>query len=115
MVKVEKYKDVAKKKLGNQKSHGNHETHPEVLAQQAHTRGEFSSRVMDEFFTEAYGEVLIDLFMQWLQTQPHETKSREFLYSTAMGLGSVREKLIQMETYGKNVPTLKEMEKYTDD
>lgn len=111
---MDKYKDVATKRLNNKKSHGNHETHPEVLAQQAHTRGEFASKVMDDFFTEAYGEVLVDLFTQWLRTQPHETKTREFLYSTAMGLGSVREKLIQMETYGRNVPTLKEMEKEND-
>ena len=108
---MDKYKDVAEKRFGNKISHGKHKTHPEVLAQQAHIKGEFASRVLEEFFTEAYGEILCDLFMQWLKTQPHETKTREFLYSTAMGLGSVREKLKQMETYGKNVPVVKEMEK----
>lgn len=107
---MDKYKDVATRKMANKKNHGGYETHPEVLAQQAHTKGEFASRVMDEFFTDAYGEVLVELFMEWLQTQPHETKSREFLYSTAMGLGSLRQKLMQMETYGRNVPTLKDME-----
>lgn len=112
---MDKYKDVAERRLGNKKSHGQHKTHPEILAQQAHTRGQFASRVLDEFFTEAYGEVLVDLFEQWLQTEPHETKTREFLYSTAMGLGSVRHKLMQMETLGRNVPVLNEMEKENDD
>ena len=107
---MEKYKDIAEKRFGNKKSHGKHKTHPEILAQQAHVKGEFASRTLDEFFNEAYGEVLCDLFHQWLVTEPHETKTREFLYSTAMGLGSVREKLIQMETYGKNIPTLKDIE-----
>ena len=46
--------------------------------------------------------------MQWLKTEPHETKSREFLYASAMALGSVKEKMIAFETYGKNVPHMKE-------
>ena len=112
---MDKYKETAAKRLGNSKSHGNHKTHPEILAQQAHTKGEFASRVMDEFFTEAYGDVLIDLFQEWLKSEPHETKTREFLYSTAMGLGEVRKKLISIETYGRNVPTLREMEKENDE
>ena len=108
---MEKYRPVAEKSIGNQKSHGKHKVHPEILAQEAHVKGEFSSRVMDEFFDEVNGEVLCDLFNAWLHTEPHETKTREFLYSTAMALGSVREKLIQKETYGRNIPTLNEMGK----
>ena len=107
---MDKYKDIAEKRLGNKKSHGNHKTHPEVLAQQAHVKGVFASRVLDEFMTEAYGDILVDYFMAWLQTAPHETKTREFLFSCAMGLGDVRGKLIQKETYGKNIPTLKDIE-----
>ena len=109
---MEKYKDTAQKRLGNQASHGRYKTHPEALAQQAHVKGEFATKVMDDFFTEVYGDVLVDLFTQWLKTEPHETKTREFLFSTAMGLGSVREKLIAAQTYGKNIPTLKEMEEH---
>ena len=108
---MDKYKDVAENRLGNKKSHGNHKIHPEILAQKAHVQGQFASRVMEEFMDEAYGEVLVDLFQEWLKTEPHETKTREFLYSTAMGLGSLRHKLIQMETLGRNIPTLQEMEK----
>ena len=108
---MEKYRETAERRMANNKSHGKHKTHPEVLAQQAHVKGEFASRTMDEFFTDVYGEVLVDLFMKWLTTEHHEVKSREFLYSTAMGLGSVREKLIQMETYGRNVPVVKDLEK----
>ena len=51
---------------------------------------------------------MVDLFVEWLKTDPHETKSREFLYSTAMGLGSVKERLISIETYGKNIPHITE-------
>ena len=112
---MEKYRNVGEKKLANRKSHGNHSTHPQVLAKQAHSEGEFTSRVLDEFFTEAFGEILVDYFVEWLKTDPHETKTREHLYSCAMGLGSVREKLIQKQTYGRNVPVMEEMEKYTQD
>lgn len=108
---MEKYNHIAERELGNKKSHGKHKVHPEILAQQAHSKGEFASRVLDEFMTEAYGEILIDYFKAWLQTAPHEVKTREFLYSCAMGLGDVKHKLIQKETYGKNIPTIKEMEK----
>ena len=107
---MDKYKDVAEQRFSNKKSHGKHKTHPEILAQQAHIKGEFASRALDEFMTEAYGNILVDYFTAWLQTAPHETKTREFLSSSAMGLGDVRSKLIQMETYGKNIPTLKEIE-----
>lgn len=108
---MDKYKETAEKRLANKRSHGIDATHPEVLAKQAHVRGEFSSRVLDEFFDETYGDILVDLFLQWLRTEPHETKTREFLYATSMGLGSVREKLIQYQTYGRNIPVLEEMEK----
>jgi|TARA_Y100000996_G_C22444011_1_gene611026 hypothetical protein len=104
----EKYKQVAETKLGNTKSYGNHKIHPEELARRAHVKGHFAARERDEFFDEVYGEVLVDLFGEWLKTESHETKSREFLYSTAMALGSVKEKMIHFETYGKNIPHLKE-------
>ena len=71
-------------------------------------------RERDEFFDEVYGEVLVDLFIEWLKTEPHETKSREFLYSSAMALGSVKEKMINFEMYGKNIPHLMEDEDERD-
>lgn len=108
---MKKYDDVAERRFNNEKSNGIHKTHPEALAQKAHLDGQFASKAMDDFFTEAYGQVLCDLFSQWLSTQPHEVKTREFLFSTAMGLGSVREKLIAIEQFGRNVPILKELAK----
>lgn len=98
---MDKYKKTAEKKLTGK-------VHPDVLAKEALIKSEFSSRERESFFNDAYGEVLVDLFIEWLKTDPHETKSREFLYNTALALGSVKEKLISIETYGKNIPILTE-------
>jgi hypothetical protein len=105
---MDKYREIAEKKLGNKKSYGNHKIHPEELARVAHVQGKFAARERDEFFDEAYGDILVDLFLQWLKTEPHETKSREFLYASAMALGSVKEKMMNFEMYGKNIPHLQE-------
>ena len=105
---MEKYRGTAEKKLSNNKSYGNHKIHPEELARRAHVKGHFAAKERSEFFDEVYGEVLVDLFIEWLKTEPHETKSREFLYSSAMALGSVKEKMISFEMYGKNIPHLQE-------
>ena len=94
---MNKYRKTAEKRLTDK-------IHPDLLARQALVDSEFASREREEFFNGAYGEVLVDLFIEWLKTEPHETKSREFLYSTAMALGSVKEKLLHIETYGANVP-----------
>ena len=98
---MDKYKKTAEKKLTGK-------VHLDVLAKEALIKSEFSSRERENFFNDAYGEVLVDLFVEWLKTDPHETKSREFLYNTALALGSVKEKLISIETYGKNIPILTE-------
>ena len=105
---MDKYRETAEKRLGNEKSYGKHKIHPEELARRAHVKGHFAAKERDECFDEVYGEVLIDLFIEWLKTDPHETKSREFLYSSAMALGSVKEKMINFETYGKNIPHILE-------
>lgn len=105
---MEKYRETAEKRLNNKKSYGNHKIHPEELARRAHVKGHFAAKERDVFFDEVYGEVLVDYFIEWLQTDPHETKSREFLYGAAMALGSVKEKMVSFEMYGKNVPHLQE-------
>jgi len=105
---MEKYRESAEKRLGNKKSYGNHKIHPEELARMAHVKGHFAAKERDEFFDEVYGEVLVDYFVEWLKTDPHETKTREFLYSSAMALGSVKEKMTNFEMYGKNIPHLME-------
>lgn len=107
---MDKYKSKFEERLANSKSHGNHQTHPEVLAQKAHTKGEFTDKVLDEFFDEANGDILVDICLEWLKTSPHETKTREYLWTTAMALGSVRERLMRQQQYGKNIPILKELE-----
>ena len=110
---MDKYKKAAETRLGNTKSYGNHKIHPEELARIAHVKGHFAAKERNEFFDEVYGEVLVDFFLEWLKTEPHETKSREFLYSSAMALGSVKERMINFEMYGKNIPHL--MEDATDE
>jgi sulfatase maturation enzyme AslB (radical SAM superfamily) len=96
---MDKYKKTAEKRLTSK-------VHPDRAAKEALVNAEFASRERENFFNDAYGEILIDLFIQWLKSDPHENKTREFLYSTAMALGSVKEKLIGIETYGKNIPIL---------
>lgn len=84
-------------------------------AQVALGRAEFVMREREQFFGEAYSEILSDLFVSWLKTEPHATKEREYLYSTAMALGSVKEKLIGIERYGKNMAFLSKQAKSTQE
>lgn len=97
---MDKYKKPAEKRLKN--------VHPDILAKEALVKAEFSSRQREEFFNEAFGELMVDYTMQLWKTEPHETKTREFIYSCVLALGDVKNKLVQYETYGKNVPHLEE-------
>ena len=97
---MDKYRKTAEKRLKGQ--------HPDLIAKEALVRAEFSSREREEFFNEAYGELLVDYFINWLKTEPHETKTREFIYNSALALGDVKGRLMQYEMYGKNVPHLEE-------
>ena len=78
--------------------------------QEALVRSEFANQQREGFFNQAYSDILSDIFVKWLQTNHHEKETREYLYATAMALGSVKEKLIQIETFGKNIPYI---EKHT--
>jgi len=98
---MKQYRENAEKRLTNK-------VHPDRAAQLALSNAKFSQQHREEFFTDAYGEILVDLFLQWLSTEPHENKSRDHLYHCAMALGSVKEKMIQFETYGKNIQNLQE-------
>lgn len=71
-------------------------------AQLSLTRGQFAAKEREEFFTEAFTDILTELFTAWIKTEPHCMKEREFLYHTALALGSVKEKLLQLETLGRN-------------
>ena len=75
-------------------------------AQEAIVRGSFADQVKEQFFDHAFGEVLADLFLAWLKTEAHCVKEREFLYSTALALGSVKGKLIDFSNLGKNTQYL---------
>ena len=97
---MDKYRKTAEKKLKG--------LHPDLQAKEALVRAEFSSREREQFFEDAYGELLVDYFINFLKTEPHETKTREFIYNSCLGLGDVKNKLIQYETYGKNVPHLED-------
>jgi len=98
---MNKYKDAAEKRLTGK-------VHPDRAAQLALANATFSKQHREEFFTDAYGDILVDLFIQWLNTEPHESKSRDHLYHCAMALGSIKEKMLQIETYGSNLGTIKE-------
>jgi len=98
---MDKYRENAEKRLTQK-------IHPDRQAQLALANAKFSKQHREEFFTDAYGEILVDLFIQWLNTEPHENKSRDHLYHCAMALGSVKEKMLQMETYGSNLQAMKE-------
>ena len=99
---MEKFRKTAEKKLKG--------LHPDLLAKEALVKGEFASREREHFFNDAYGELLVTYFINWLQTDPHEVKTREFIYNSALALGDVKAKLIGYETYGKNVPHLEDNE-----
>jgi hypothetical protein len=71
-------------------------------AQFALAKAAFVKQERQEFFDGAYVDILSDLFVKWLQTDAHCTKEREYLYSCAMALGSIKQQLISYEMYGKN-------------
>lgn len=93
---MNKYKQSAEKKLKG--------VHPDVLAKEALVKAEFAKREREEFFTGAYGELMVDYYIQFLKTDPHESKAREFIYSCVLALGDVKSKLAAYEMYGANVP-----------
>ena len=93
---MDKYRKSAEKKLGDK-------VHPDIVARQALDNARFASREREYFFDHVYGDILVDYFIQWLSTDPHENKHREFIYSSALSLGDVKQRLINYETLGKNI------------
>lgn len=98
---MDKYRKSAEKRLSGK-------VHPDILAREALVNAEFSSREREAFFESAYGELLVEYFINWLKTEPHETKTREFIYNSALALGDVKQKLISYEIYGKNIPHMED-------
>ena len=97
---MDKYSKPAEKRLKG--------IHPDLLAKEALVRAEFTDRVKEEFFNEAFGELMFDYYIKFMETEPHEHKSREFIYSCVLALGDVKSRLTQYETYGKNVPIMED-------
>ena len=97
---MDKYRQTAEKKLKG--------VHPDLQAKEALIKASFASREREEFFEDAYGELLVEYFINWLKTDPHEVKTREFIYNSALALGDVKQKLIGYEIYGKNVPHMED-------
>ena len=98
---MDKYRKAAEKKLTNK-------VHPDQLAKEALVNAEFSSREREDFFDKVYGDLLVEYFINWLKTEPHENKTREFIYNSALALGDVKARLINFETYGKNIPIIED-------
>lgn len=98
---MDKYRQTAEKKLTEK-------VHPDILAREALINAEFSMREREMFFDKVYGDLLVDYFIAWLKTEPHENKTREFIYSSALGLGDVKKRMIEIETYGRNVSHLED-------
>lgn len=107
---MQKYANASKKHFKPKRDPvtGEHVVKPFDDAQGALAKAVFSKKEREEFFTEAYSEILIDLFKQWLGTEPHCSKEREYLYHTAMALGSVKEQLIKIENFGYNAEFIEE-------
>ena len=101
---MDKYKQAAEKKLGTR-------IHPDQLAKEALVNAEFASREREMFFDKVYGDLLVEYFINWLKTEPHENKTREFIYNSALSLGDVKARLIQYETLGRNIPHLEDTDK----
>jgi len=101
---MDQYRESFRSKVKPRQNHedGSYKVEPFRDAQAALAKAHFVQRDREVFFSEAYGEILSDLFVAWLKSEPHATKEREYLYSTAMALGSVKEKLVRIETYGNN-------------
>lgn len=105
---MEQYKDHFNKRIKPTRDHdtGEYKVDPFRDAQFALSKAVFSEHEREVFFSEAFSDILSDLFTTWLKSEPHAVKEREFLYHTAMALGSVKEKLIRIEQFGNNAKHL---------
>ena len=97
---MDKYKEPAEKRLKG--------VHPDEIARDALEHAEFSSREREQFFDKVYGDILTDCFLNFLQTEPHESKKREKIYDTVLALGDVKARMIQYETLARNIATMAE-------
>lgn len=102
---MDKFSKGFKERIKPRVDYVNRETVKEPFrdAQLNITRGSFATKEREEFFNEAFTDILTEMFTAWLKTEPHCQKEREFIYHSAMALGEVKKCLLAMETRGKNV------------
>lgn len=109
---MDKYRDNFNQRVKPRiQEDGSYKVDPFRDAQVALGSSQFVSRERNDFFDDAYAEILSDFFVTWLKSEPHAQKEREFLYASAMALGSVKGKLIDIEQYGKNMKFLNNQQK----
>jgi hypothetical protein len=100
---VEKYAKGFKEKIKPVRNAAGEEiVEPFRDAQVALQRAEFTNIQREQFFNEAFQDILVKLFEKWLKSEPHAVKEREFLYHTALALGQVKHQLIEYDTFGAN-------------
>jgi len=103
-VDATKFRDGFKEKIKPTTNElGQKVNNPFVPAHVALMRATFADKVHEQFFHDAFVEILSDLFAAWIKTEPHAQKEREYLYHSALALGSVKEQLIKWSMYGNNV------------
>lgn len=85
------------------------------VGQTALLNGTTSQRFRAEFFDQVFIDVLSSYFQAWLTSAPEEVKKREYLYQSAMALGSVKETLLNMENLGRNITTMQANQKPTQE
>lgn len=112
---MDKYKqsfeDRIKPKVDYSSGSGQIKVEPFRESQAALANSMFAKEERESFFAAAYGEILSDLFIQWLKSEPHEDKLRQYLYSSAMALGSVKAKMVGIEQYGNNMQFINKQNK----
>lgn len=112
---MDKYKqsftDRIKPKMDYSSGIGQVKVEPFKESQMALVKSMFAKEEREQFFSDAYGEILSDLFVAWLKTEPHATKERDFLYASAMALGSVKAKMVGIEMYGANMAFIQKQNK----
>jgi len=114
---MEKYKKKFEEKVKAKYDHedGELKVNPFRDAQFALSKATFAKKDREQFFSDAYADILTQLFSQWLVTEPHCTKEREYLYHVAMALGSVKERLVQIEQFGANAAYIQQKDERVDD
>jgi len=103
-----KFEERVKPKMDYSSGIGQVKVEPFRESQIALVKSKFAKEEREQFFSDAYGSILSDLFIAWLKTEPHAVKERDFLYASAMALGSIKAKMVSIEQYGANMQFIHE-------